>query len=70
MAGDEKVRSSGEMSRPEFNAPVLPTVNPAVDKTEPPKSSIHPAVYIAYVLLDDICMKFNWLKKSTAHGFL
>ncbi|BDD57132.1 hypothetical protein MPDQ_003479 [Monascus purpureus] len=40
---DEKVRSSGEVSRPE---PVLPTVNPAAERPAP-KSSIHPAVYVS-----------------------
>jgi hypothetical protein len=44
---DEKTRSSGEVQRSE---PVLPTVNPAVEKPEPPKAALHPAFYVAYVL--------------------
>lgn len=38
---------SGEIERPEQAAPVLPVVNPAIEKTEPPKAGLHPAVYIA-----------------------
>lgn len=51
MSGEEKERTSGEVARPEpaSTAPVLPTVNPAVEKTEPPKPTFHPAFYIAYV---------------------
>ncbi|GAO16270.1 uncharacterized protein UV8b_08208 [Ustilaginoidea virens] len=40
---DEKSRVSGDVPRPE---PVLPTVNPQVDKPQPPKSSVHPALYV------------------------
>ena len=43
MSGDEKVRTSGDASRPE---PTLPTVNPAVEKPAPPKPSMHPAFYV------------------------
>ena len=39
----EKARTSGEVSRPE---PTLPTVNPAAEKSEPPKPTFHPAVYV------------------------
>jgi hypothetical protein len=44
---EEKVRTSGERERSETAAPVLPTVNPAAVKAEPPKSTIPAAVYIA-----------------------
>lgn len=40
---EEKARTSGETSRPE---PSLPTVNPAAEKSEPPKPTFHPAVYV------------------------
>ena len=43
----EKERTSGEVERPEQSAPMLPVVNPATEKPEPPKSSIPAAVYIA-----------------------
>jgi hypothetical protein len=49
MGADEKVRTSGELSRPDASASVLPTVNPALEKPEPPKSSLHPSVYVMYV---------------------
>lgn len=47
---EEKVRTSGERERAEAEAEVLPTVNPAVAKAEPPKSAVPAAVYIAYVV--------------------
>jgi len=43
----EKERTSGEIERPDTAAPVLPTVNPSLDKPEPSKGGIPPAVYIA-----------------------
>ena len=42
---EEKVRISGEISR-SADAPVLPTVNPAAEKSEPPKAAVHPAFYV------------------------
>lgn len=47
MSNEEKTRVSGEVSRPDGT--ILPTVNPEAQKSEPPKASIHPAVYVAYV---------------------
>lgn len=48
---DEKVRVSGEVSRGAAS-PVLPTVNPEAEKAQAPTSSgIHPAFYVASVLL-------------------
>jgi hypothetical protein len=44
----EKVRTSGEVSRPE---PTLPTVNPAAEKSQPPKAALHPAIYVTCVAL-------------------
>lgn len=49
MASDEKVRTSGEVIRAEASVPVLPVVNPAVEKPAPSQGGVHPAVYIAYV---------------------
>ncbi len=48
MGAEEKVRTSGEGSRGEAS-PVLPTVNPAVEKPEPPKPALHPSLYVMYV---------------------
>jgi len=47
---EEKVRVSGEVSRP-ANAPVLPTVNPDTEKRqqEPASNGIHPAFYVMFV---------------------
>lgn len=49
MASDEKVRTSGEVMRAEASVPVLPVVNPAVEKSSAAQGGVHPAVYIAYV---------------------
>lgn len=45
MSDGEKARTSGEVSRPEQT---LPTVNPAAEKSEHPKPTFHPAVYVRY----------------------
>jgi hypothetical protein len=46
---DEKVRSSVDAAR-DPAMPVLPTVNPNLEKSQPAeKAAFHPAVYIAYV---------------------
>ena len=50
--GEEKVRVSGELSKPD-NSPILPTVNPLSEKSEPPKSALHPAAYVMSVLIQD-----------------
>lgn len=48
MSAVEKDRTSGEVERPEQAAPMLPVVNPAVEKPAPAKTGgLHPAVYIA-----------------------
>lgn len=45
---EEKERQSGEVTRNESAAPMLPTVAPA-EKTEAPKpAALHPAFYIMY----------------------
>jgi hypothetical protein len=46
MGSDEKVRTSGEAPRSEKNGSILPTVNPELEKMQPPKPSLHPAFYI------------------------
>ena len=49
---NEKERVSAEVIRSgpaSPTAPVLPTVNPAVEKKEVPASTFHPAVYVMYV---------------------
>lgn len=43
----EKERQSGEQERQGPDAPVLPTVNPDIEKSHPPKAALHPAFYIA-----------------------
>ena len=45
MGVEEKTRASGDQPRDQ-NGPVLPTVNPEVEKSQPPKASLHPALYV------------------------
>ena len=45
----EKERISAEVVRNGPESPVdlvLPTVNPVVEKSEPPKAKLHPSVYV------------------------
>jgi len=58
--GEEKVRISGEISRP-ADSPVLPTVNPEVEKAAAQKKAdngIPPAVYVMSVSATLRCL-FN-----------
>ena len=48
----EKERISAEVIRDgpaTPTLPVLPTVNPEIEKREPPASQLHPAVYVMWV---------------------
>ncbi|MCJ1464638.1 hypothetical protein MMC07_003251 [Pseudocyphellaria aurata] len=59
----EKERVSAEIVRSVPDPPVLPTVNPALEKIEPPASKIHPAVYvISWITLSSTTILFNkWI---------
>ncbi|CAP70786.1 uncharacterized protein PODANS_3_8480 [Podospora anserina S mat+] len=58
MGVDEKVRASGEQVRD-----TLPTVNPDVEKSQPPKPSLHPAFYVTiWISLSSSVILFNkWI---------
>lgn len=45
MGADDKTRTSGESPQAQ-SGPVLPTVNPEAEKAQPPKSTLHPSVYV------------------------
>jgi hypothetical protein len=47
MSADEKIRVSGET--PRATTPVLPTVNPGLEKSKPAGASIHPTFYVMSV---------------------
>ncbi|KAK0634854.1 triose-phosphate transporter family-domain-containing protein [Bombardia bombarda] len=68
MGVEEKDRTSGESPRDQ-SSPVLPTVNPEVERTQPPKSSgIHPALYvIVWISLSSSVILFNKWILSTLH---
>lgn len=62
MGADEKVRTSGELSRPE-PPQGLPTVNPAVERPEPAKAALHPSLYVVvWISLSSSVILFNkWI---------
>ncbi|QDS71748.1 hypothetical protein FKW77_008999 [Venturia effusa] len=68
---DEKVRSSGERERSDDSSEVLPTVNPAVAKTDAPKSGVPAAVYIAvWIGLSSAVIIFNkWILSTKKFSF-
>jgi len=49
MSVEEKTRTSGELPREQTSGPILPTVNPEAEKTQPPKAAIPSFVYVMYV---------------------
>lgn len=64
MSAEEKMRTSGEVVRFETsNSPVLPTVKPEAEKSQPAKASIHPAVYVAtWISISSSVILFNkWI---------
>jgi hypothetical protein len=46
---EKKARLSGESPRVSEPSTILPTVNVATEKPEPPKAALHPAAYVMYV---------------------
>ncbi|KAK4180355.1 triose-phosphate transporter family-domain-containing protein [Triangularia setosa] len=58
MGVDEKIRASGEQVRD-----TLPTINPDVEKSQPPKPSLHPAFYVSiWISLSSSVILFNkWI---------
>ncbi|RFU34605.1 hypothetical protein B7463_g1752, partial [Scytalidium lignicola] len=68
--GEEKARVSAELNRPS-NAPVLPTVNPAAEKTEPAKPALHPAVYVVtWITLSSSVILYNkWILSTLGFHF-
>lgn len=62
-AFSEKERISAEIIRDgpaTPTLPVLPTVNPEIEKREAPASKLHPVFYVVYVSL-------NWKRRGHAH---
>lgn len=66
---EKKVRVSGEQQRPA--EPTLPTVNPAAEKSEPPKAALHPAVYVVtWISFSGGVILFNkWLLDTLGFKF-
>ncbi|KAL2755152.1 hypothetical protein ACRALDRAFT_1082681 [Sodiomyces alcalophilus JCM 7366] len=63
MSVEEKTRVSGDIPRAESNGPVLPTVNPNVEKQQAQKPTLHPALYvIVWITLSSSVILFNkWI---------
>ncbi|KAK3989816.1 triose-phosphate transporter family-domain-containing protein [Cladorrhinum sp. PSN332] len=58
MGAEDKSRASGDSPRD-----TLPTINPDVEKSQPPKSTLHPAVYVSiWITLSSSVILFNkWI---------
>jgi len=72
MGAEDKTRASGDSPRDS-----LPTVNPDVEKLQPPKPALHPAFYVSiWISLSSSVILFNkWIlstlqfgKDNTTHG--
>ncbi|KAJ9165042.1 TPT-domain-containing protein [Coniochaeta hoffmannii] len=63
MSVEEKTRTSGELPREQTSGPILPTVNPEAEKTQPPKAAIPSFVYvIVWISLSSSVILFNkWI---------
>ncbi|KAL2140889.1 hypothetical protein VTI28DRAFT_3079 [Corynascus sepedonium] len=70
MGVEEKTRASGDQPR-EQNEPVLPTVNPQVEKPQPPKPSLHPAFYVTvWIALSSSVILFNkWILSTLGFAY-
>ena len=69
---DEKQRLSGESPRSnDSSSTVLPTVNPATEKPEPPKAALHPAFYIVtWISMSSATILFNkWILDTAGFPF-
>jgi hypothetical protein len=70
MGVEEKDRASGEQLRDQ-NEPVLPTVNPEVEKSQPPKQGLHPALYVTvWISLSSSVILFNkWILSTLGFAY-
>lgn len=68
--GEEKTRASGDQPR-EQSEPMLPTVNPEVEKSQPPKASLHPALYVTvWISLSSSVILFNkWILSTLGFAY-
>lgn len=59
MGVEEKTRASGDQPRDQ-SGPVLPTVNPEAETSQPPKQALHPALYVTvWISLSSSVILFN-----------
>ncbi|KAI9737380.1 MAG: hypothetical protein M1834_009534 [Cirrosporium novae-zelandiae] len=67
----EKVRTSGDIPRAGDQSPILPTVNPAVEKPAPAKAALHPALYvITWISMSSSVILFNkWILDTAQFHF-
>ena len=63
---EKKERYSGESPRHSEPSTVLPTINVATEKPEPPKAALHPAAYVVtWITLSGGVIIFNKYLLST-----
>ncbi|KAK3297671.1 triose-phosphate transporter family-domain-containing protein [Chaetomium fimeti] len=70
MGVEDKTRASGDQPREQSDA-VLPTVNPEVEKSQPPKASLHPALYVTvWISLSSSVILFNkWILSTLGFAY-
>ena len=61
---EKKARLSGESPRVSEPSNILPTVNVATEKPEPPKAALHPSIYVMYAFYSqELTCKWQSLHK-------
>ncbi|KAK4122659.1 TPT-domain-containing protein [Parathielavia appendiculata] len=70
MGVEEKTRASGDQPR-EGDGPILPTVDPEAEKLQPPKPSLHPALYVSvWIALSSSVILFNkWILSTLGFAY-
>ena len=70
-AVEEKERLSGEAPRSNGDSSILPTVNPATEKPDPPKASIPAAFYVVtWIGMSSATILFNkWILDTAGFPF-
>ncbi|KAG7285245.1 hypothetical protein NEMBOFW57_009866 [Staphylotrichum longicolle] len=70
MGVEEKSRASGDQPRDQ-SGPVLPTVNPDAEKSQPQKQSLHPALYVSvWITLSSSVILFNkWILSTLGFAY-
>ena len=66
MAAEDKERTSEDHGRSYHRPPLLPTLNPAAEKSPLSKPALHPSVYVMYAILASVPI---WIATTDARCF-